>query len=161
GFHRPVFGDDLLGGVVREVVQRAPAMALSVGVVVHGHERPLDRVVVVADDSDDGAAALELGARFAETLGSRTHVVLVADGSEPTPALLAQVRAAGRGSGRWLFTDVLAKRTPAELAFKTQGDLVLLGYGLADELGLPLDDTPGKERCVLVVQGARRPRAAA
>ncbi len=161
GFHRPVFGEDLLGGVVREVVQRAPTMALSVGVVVHGHERPLERVVVVADDSDDGAAALELGARFAETLGSRTHVVLVADGDEPTPALLAQVRAAGRGSGRWLFTDVLTKRTPAELAFKTQGDLVLLGYGLADELGLPLDDAPGRERCVLVVRGARRPRAAA
>jgi Kef-type K+ transport system membrane component KefB len=161
GFHRPVFGDDLLGGVVREVVQRAPAMALSVGVVVHGHERPLERVVIVADDSDDGAAALELGARFAERLRSRTHVVLVTDGGEPTPGLLAQVRAAGHGSGRWLFTDVLARRTPAELAFKTQGDLVLLGYGLADELGLPLDDAPGKERCVLVVRGARRPGAAA
>jgi K+:H+ antiporter len=163
GFHRPVFGDDLFGGVVRDVVARAPSLALSVGVVVHGHQRPLERVVIVADDSDDGVAALELGARFAETRAARTHVVLVptGSGSEPSDELLARVKAVGREAGRWLHTDVLGKRTPAELALKTQADLVILGYALADELGLPLDDAPDAERCVLVVRGARRRPVAA
>jgi Kef-type K+ transport system membrane component KefB len=157
GFHRPVFGADLFGGVVRDVVQRAPLLALNVGVVIHGHERPIERLVVVADESDDGAAALELGARLAATRTGRTHVVLVppADGTEPAPALMDQVKSAGREAARWLHTDVLTKRTPAELALRTQADLVILGYQIADELGLPLDDVPGAERCVVVVRGAR------
>jgi Kef-type K+ transport system membrane component KefB len=162
GFHRPVFGADLFGGVVRDIVQRAPQAALHVGVVIHGHERPIDRVVVVADQSDDGAAALELGARLATRRTGRTHVVLVppADAAEPAPELMERVKAAGRDAARWLHTDVLVRRTPAELALRTQADLVILGYTIADELGLPLDDLPGAERCVVVVRGAR-PRPAA
>ena len=157
GFHRPVFGADLFGGVVREVVARAPAQSLHVAVVIHGHQRPLDRVVVVADETEDGAAALELGARTAATRTGPTHIVLVpsAGGAEPSPALLEHVRTLGKEAGRWLHTDILSVRTPAELAQKTRGDLVIVGYQLADELGLPLDDVPGQERCVLVVRGAR------
>jgi Kef-type K+ transport system membrane component KefB len=157
GFHRPVFGSDLFGGVVREVVARAPAESLHVGVVIHGHQRPLDRLVIVADDSDDGAAALELGARYAATRAGQTHVVLVPPpGASEVPAeVLGRVRAVGKESGRWLHTDLLGQRTPAELAQKTRADLVVMGYGLADELGLPLDDIAGQERCVLVVRGAR------
>jgi hypothetical protein len=35
-----------------------------------------------------------------------------------------------------------------------------MGYQLADEIGLPLDDETGHERCVLVVRGARARRSA-
>jgi len=157
GFHRPVFGSDLFGGVVRDVVARAPAQSLHVGVVIHGHDRPLDRVVVVADETDDGVAALELGARYARSRAGQTHVVLVPPPgqTEPTPDLLERIKATSKEAGRWLHTDMLTARTPAELAQKTRADLVIMGYRLADEVGLPLDDIAGQERCVLVVRGAR------
>jgi nucleotide-binding universal stress UspA family protein len=163
GFHRPVFGSDLFGGVVRDVVARAPAQSLHVGVVIHGHQRPLERVVVVADDTEDGRAALELGARCAASRAGQTHVVLVPPpgSAEPTAEFLEKVKTVGRQAGRWLHTDILGARTPAELALKTHADLVILGYQLADELGLPLDDEPGHERCVLVVRGARPRRTSA
>ena len=56
---------------------RAPAQSLHVGVVIHGHERPLDRVVVVVDETDDGRAALELAARCAADAPRRCTSVLV------------------------------------------------------------------------------------
>ncbi|MCU1283325.1 MAG: Sodium/hydrogen exchanger, partial [bacterium] len=39
GYHRPVFGGDLLGGVVKEVLDGMLERAVNVGVVIHGHER--------------------------------------------------------------------------------------------------------------------------
>jgi Kef-type K+ transport system membrane component KefB/nucleotide-binding universal stress UspA family protein len=162
GFHRPTFGGDLLGGVVKDVLERLDRGEVSVGIVVHGHERPLDRVVAVADDSDDGRAALELAARLAKMKGSSLHAVLVPKtGSEPEPPLQELIKGAARDAGVWLYTDVLAQRNPAELAYKTRGDLVLIGTALADELGLPLDDPPGLERCIVLVRGARKSEAAA
>jgi hypothetical protein len=70
--------------------------------------------------------------------------------------LQAALKEAARESTRWLHTDVLTPRNPAVLAHKTRGDLVLIGMKLADELGLPLDDEPGAERCVVLVRGASR-----
>jgi K+:H+ antiporter len=157
GFHRPVFGSDLLGGVVKEVIERAPGQDLNVGVIIHGHERHLDKIVAVVDDSDDGRAVLDLAARLGRDRTSAVHATLVPrDGKEPEPELLERLKEAGRHVGRWLHTDLLTKRNPAELAQKTRGDLVIIGHDLADELGLPLDDVPGAERCVVVVRGARR-----
>ncbi len=161
GFHRPVFGGDFLGGVVKSVLDRLDRRALHVGVVVHGHERPLDRIVAVADDSDDGRAALELAARVARMRGGTLHAVLVPkEGTEPEPALQEALKGAGREAGRWLHTDVLTRRNPAELAYKARGDLVLIGVALADELGLPLDDDPEAERCIVLVRGAPQPSQA-
>jgi hypothetical protein len=155
GFHRPVFGADLLGGVVREILERVGKSPLSIGVVIHGHQRPLDKVIAVADDSDDGRATLELAARIVKMRGSTMHAVLVPNaGSEPEPALQESLKGAARDAGHWLHTDVLAERNPAELAYKTHGDLVLIGMALADELGLPLDDDAGAERCIVLVRGA-------
>jgi Kef-type K+ transport system membrane component KefB len=161
GFHRPVFGADLLGGVVKDILERLDRRTLSVGIVIHGHERPLDKVVAVADDSDDGRAVLELAARIVKTRGSAMHAVLVPRaGDEPEPSLKDALKDAARDAGRWLHTDVLEHRTPAGLAYKTRGDLVLIGTALADELGLPLDDDVGAERCIVLVRGAPRPAPA-
>jgi Kef-type K+ transport system membrane component KefB len=161
GFHRPVFGADLLGGVVKDILERLERKQVSVGVVIHGHERPLDKVIAVADDSDDGRAVLELASRIVKMRGSAMHAVLVPkEGREPEPALQELLKDAAKEGGRWLHTDVLEHRTPAELAYKTHGDLVLIGVALADELGLPLDDDAGAERCILLVRGATTPPAA-
>jgi hypothetical protein len=38
------------------------------------------------------------------------------------------------------------------VAEKTLGDAVLIGGTLADQLGLPLDDAPGDDRCIIVIK---------
>ncbi len=158
GYHRPVFGGDLLGGVVKEVLDGMSERAVNVGVVIHGHERPIDRVIAVVDDSFDGKAGLELAARIVQQRKSTLHAVLVPHKgeSEPPPALEELLREAGKTAGKWLHSDVLTQRNPAALAYQTHGDLVVIGMALADELGLPLDDVPGAERCVVLVRGARK-----
>ncbi|HEY2745000.1 MAG TPA: cation:proton antiporter, partial [Polyangia bacterium] len=158
GYHRPVFGGDLLGGVVKEVLDGMSERAVNVGVVIHGHERAIDRVIAVVDDSFDGKAGLELAARIVQQRKSTLHAVLVPHKgeSEPPPALEELLREAGKTAGKWLHSDVLTQRNPAALAYQTHGDLVIIGMALADELGLPLDDVPGAERCVVLVRGARR-----
>ncbi len=158
GYHRPVFGGDLLGGVVKEVLDGMSERAVNVGVVIHGHERAIDRVIAVVDDSPDGKAGLELAARIVQKKKSTLHAVLVpAPGqTDPSPALEELMREASKTAGKWLHSDVLTQRNPAALAYQTHGDLVVIGMALAAELGLPLDDVPGAERMVVLVRGARR-----
>jgi Kef-type K+ transport system membrane component KefB len=152
GHHRPVFGGDLMGGVVRQVLERVPR-GVNVGVVIHGHQRPLERVVAVVDNSAEGRAALDLAMRVSSRAGGSLHAVLVPkEGAEPEPELADLIRDVGRSGERWLHTDVLSQRTPARLAQVTRGDLVVMSMALMDELGLPLDDEPGAERCVVAVR---------
>src|SRR5262249_36570218 len=99
-------------------------------------------------------------ARMAATKTGQVHVVLVPrGGSEPEEVLIERVKEAGREAGRWLHTDVMAARNPAELAKMTHADVVFMGYTLTDEIGVPLDDIPGAERMVVVVRGAPHQRA--
>ena len=158
GYHRPVFGGDLLGGVVKEVLDGMSERAVNVGVLIHGHERAIDRVIAVVDDSADGKAGLELAARIVQKKKSTLHAVLVPQkgATDPSPALEELLREASKTAGKWLHSDVLTQRNPAALAYQTHGDMVVIGMALADELGLPLDDVPGAERCVVLVRGARR-----
>ena len=109
------------------------------------------------------SAGLELAARIVQESKSTLHAVLVpnATDAQPAPGLEELVREMSRTAGRWLHTDVLTQRNPAALAYQTHGDLVVIGMTLADELGLPLDDVPGAERCVLLVRGMRQPLAPA
>jgi hypothetical protein len=154
GFHRPVFGADLLGGIVKEILERSAKMEINVGVVIHGHDRPIDKVVAVVDSGRNGRATLDLAARVAQRKQCSLHAVLAPSGNgQPEPELQEMLKEAARSAGKWLHTDVLQARNPAQLAYKTQGQLVVIGADLADELGLPLDDVLGEERCVIVVQG--------
>jgi Kef-type K+ transport system membrane component KefB len=155
GFHRPVFGADLLGGVVKDILERSRGTAVDVGVVLHGHDRPVDKIIAVVDASENGRASLDFASRLAQRKKCSLHAVLTPkEGGEPEPALQEMLKDAARSAGKWLFTDVLGERNPAQLAYKTQGPLVIIGVDLADELGLPLDMGPdGGERCVVLVQG--------
>jgi Kef-type K+ transport system membrane component KefB/nucleotide-binding universal stress UspA family protein len=154
GFHRPVFGADLLGGVVKDILDRSKGLEIDVGVVVHGHDRHVDKIIAVVDGSNNGRAALDLASRVALQRKCSLHAVLAPkQGGEPEPELQEMLKDAARSAGKWLHTDVLAERNPAQLAYKTRGPLVVIGVDLADELGLPLDDGPDGERCVIVVQG--------
>ena len=89
GSHRSVFGSDFMGGVVREILDKARALPVHVAVVIHGGERPLDRVFAVVDRGTHGRAALDLALRVAMRKKSGLHAVLVPeDGAAEDTELL-------------------------------------------------------------------------
>jgi Kef-type K+ transport system membrane component KefB len=155
GSHRAVFGSDFMGGVVREILDKARELPVHVAVVVHGGERPLDRVFAVVDRGIHGRAALDLALRVALRKKSGLHAVLVPeDGTTEDTELLDLIRDAGHALGRRLHTDVLSAPTAAQLARQTPGGLVVIATNLADKLGLSAEDLTDPKRCVVVVQGS-------
>ena len=116
-------------------------MPVHVAVVIHGGERPLDRVFAVVDRGTHGRAALDLALRVALRKKSGLHAVLVPeDGSAEDTELLELIRDAGRALGRRLHTDVLSAPTAAQLARQTPGGLVIVATNLADRVGLSPED---------------------
>jgi Kef-type K+ transport system membrane component KefB len=155
GSHRAVFGTDFMGGVVREILDKARALPVHVAVVIRGGERPLDRVFAVVDRGTHGRAALDLALRVALRKRSGLHAVLVPeDGGAEDAELLALIRDAGHALGRRLHTDVLSAPTAAQLARQTPGGLVIVATNLADRVGLSPEDFTDAKRCVVVVQGS-------
>jgi Kef-type K+ transport system membrane component KefB len=157
GSHRAVFGSDFMGGVVREILDKARDLPVHVAVVIHGGERPLDRVFAVVDRGTHGRAALDLALRVAIRKKSGLHAVLMpADGTAEDTELLDLIRDAGRALGRRLHTDVLSAPTAAQLARQTPGGLVVIATNLADRVGLSPEGLADPKRCVVVVQGSDR-----
>ena len=155
GSHRAVFGSDFMGGVVREILDKARDLPVHVAVVIHGGERPLDRVFAVVDRGTHGRAALDLALRVAIRKRSGLHAVLMPeDGTAEDTELLELIRDAGHALGRRLHTDVLSAPTAAQLARQTPGGLVVIATNLADKLGLSAEDLTDPKRCVVVVQGS-------
>jgi Kef-type K+ transport system membrane component KefB len=155
GSHRAVFGTDFMGGVVREILDKARTLPVHVAVVVRGGERPLDRVFAVVDRGTHGRAALDLAVRVALRKRSGLHAVLVPeDGTPEDTELLELIRDAGQALGRRLHTDVLSAPTAAQLARQTPGGLVIVATNLADKVGLSPEDFTDAKRCVVVVQGS-------
>ena len=155
GSHRAVFGSDFMGGVVREILDKARELPVHVAVVIHGGERPLDRVFAVVDRGTHGRAALDLALRVAIRKRSGLHAVLVPEaGTAEDTELLDLIRDAGRALGRRLHTDVLSAPTAAQLARQTPGGLVVIATNLADKVGLSPEDLTDPRRCVVVVQGS-------
>ena len=155
GSHRAVFGSDFMGGVVREILDKARALPVHVAVVIHGGDRPLDRVFAVVDRGTHGRAALDLALRVAMRKKSGLHAVLVPEeGDGEDTELLDLIRDAGRALGRRLHTDVLSAPTAAQLARQTPGGLTVIATNLADRVGLSQEDLTDPKRCVVVVQGS-------
>jgi Kef-type K+ transport system membrane component KefB len=155
GSHRAVFGSDFMGGVVREILDKARAMPVHVAVVIHGGERPLDRVFAVVDRGTHGRAALDLALRVALRKKSGLHAVLVPEnGNAEDTELLELIRNAGHALGRRLHTDVLSAPTAAQLARQTPGGLVVVATNLADKVGLSPEHFGDAKRCIVVVQGS-------
>src|SRR5271167_3051472 len=154
GSHRAVFGSDFMGGVVREILDKARALPVHVAVVIHGGERSLDRVFAVVDRGTHGRAALDLALRVALRKKSGLHAVLVPEEGTEDTELLELIRDAGRALGRRLHTDVLSAPTAAQLARQTPGGLVVIATNLADKVGLSPEDLTDPKRCVVVVQGS-------
>jgi hypothetical protein len=160
GPHRAVFGADYRGGVVRTVLERARALPLSVAVIMHHSEAPIERLFVVADASPDGRAALELGTRVAQGNECSLRVIRITSGNEPAdPELSRMLAEAARTVGRRLHTETLAQPKLAQVTERTTGGLVIVSSSVADALGISRRGFPDR-RAMLFVQGSRWPSAA-
>jgi hypothetical protein len=160
GYHRAASGGDTLGGVVREVFVEAKKLSVSVGAFIQGTDRPFERVFAAIDAGPDGRAALELGARIARSNRSRLRALLISNealaisATQPDAALVEMIHDARARMGRLFHTDVLTHRSRQQLFRQSPGRLLIVGKRFADEIGLPLDEIPDGDRCVIVVQGA-------
>jgi hypothetical protein len=160
GYHRATSGSDTLGGVVREVFAEAKRLSVSVGAFIQGTDRPFERVFAAIDAGPDGRAALEIGARIARSNRSRLRALLISNealaisATQPDAALVEMIHDARARMGRLFHTDVLTGRSRQQLFRQSPGRLLIVGKRFADEIGLPLDEAPAGDRCVIVVQGA-------
>ena len=160
GYHRGASGSDTMGGVVREVFARAKSLPINVAAFIQGTDRPFERVFAAADASPDGRAALALASRIARKNKCKLRALLVSNSVAhlhadlPDAELVEMVRAARAGIGRLFHSDVLTQRSLNQLFKQTPGRLLIVGKKFADEVGLPLDEVPDGDRCVIVVDGA-------
>jgi hypothetical protein len=159
GYHRAASGGDPLGGVVREVLVRAKGLPINVGVFIQVTDRPFERVFVAIDAGPDGRAALDLGVRIAQKYRCKLRALLLSNdvlsisATEPDAALVDMIHDARRRMKRLFHSDVLTQRSRQQLFRQSPGRLLIVGKKFADEIGLPLDEVPEGERCLIVVQG--------
>jgi nucleotide-binding universal stress UspA family protein len=155
GYHRDPAGGGAMGGVVREVLARAKTLPINVGVFVQGTARPFERVFAAFDSSPDGKAALGLAVRIARSCAAKLRALMVSGRVEDTgDELLDMVHDARGKLGRHFHSDVLSERSLKQLFKQTPGRLLIVGKKFADEVSMPLDEVPGEDRCVIIVQGA-------
>ena len=156
GSHRSVFGSDFMGGVVREILDKVQKLPVHVAVLIHGCERPFERVFAVLDHGIHGRAALDLALRVAHRKKSNLHAVVMPGhrDQEEDAQLLDLIRDAGRALGRRIPTDVLTAPTAAQLAKQTPGGMVIVASNLADRLAVSHETFADGRRCLVVVQGS-------
>jgi hypothetical protein len=160
GYHRAASGSDTLGGVVRGVFERARALPINIGAFIQGTDRPFERIFAAVDTGTDGRAALALAARIARRNKSRLRALLVENSVSqlaadlPEDGLVDMIRQCRDRIGPRFHSDVLTKRSLHQLFRQTPGRLLIVGKRFADEVGLPIDEVPGGDRCVIVVDGA-------
>ncbi len=159
GYHRNAKGGNTMGGVVREVFSRARPLAINVGVFIQGTDRPIERVFAAVDGGADGRAALSLAMRIAQNKKCKLRALLVSKrmSPHPEPDLVEMAREAYAEMGALFHSDVLTEHSLHQLLRQSPGRLLIVGKKFADEVGLPLDEVPGGDRCVIVVQGAETP----
>jgi nucleotide-binding universal stress UspA family protein len=138
GWHKPVFSQTHLGGVVHDVMAHAPA---TVGVFVDRGLSSVKRVLVPFQGSPHDRAALALAHRLQKTVGAEVVILHVVKPSrrraQPSGASQLMSTVFGDDAER-VSMDVIEHRSPAEAALEHSRngfDLVLVGVGR--EWGLP------------------------
>ncbi len=156
GSHRSVFGSDFMGGVVREILDKVRSLPVHVAVLIHGGQRPYERVFAVLDHGLHGRAALDLALRVAHRKKANLHAVVMPGhhDHEDDAMLLDLIRDASRALGRRVPTDVLTAPTAAQLARQTPGGMVVVASNLADRPALSHAAFADGRQCVVVVQGS-------
>lgn len=157
GSHRPTFGADFSGGVVRQVLDKADALSVRIGIVIDSRETEPGNVYVVIDDTIHGHAALDLAIRAAKRKFWNVHALLVPGRTRTSEgSLMDIVREGSRRLGHRIHADVLTNRDAGQIGIQTPGTFVIVGSNLISELGLPLETGGKTARSIIVVQGARR-----
>ena len=158
GYHRAESGGgDTMGGVVHEVFTRTRSLPITVSVFIQGTDRPFERIYAAVDGSPDGRATLALAVRVARKNQAKLRALVVSNGvvhADTDADLIDMVHSAQTSMGRLFHTDVLTERSLHRLLKQTPGRLLVVGRKFASEVGMPLDEVPGGDRCVIVVQGA-------
>ena len=155
GYHRNPKGGDTMGGVVREVFSKAKPLAINVGVFIQGTDRPIERVFAAVDASADGRASLALAMRIANNKKCKLRALLVSKRMTPHPEseLIDMAREARTEMGPLFHSDVLTEHSLHQLFRQAPGQILIVGKRFAEQVGLPLDEAPSGDRCVIVVQG--------
>jgi hypothetical protein len=159
GYHRAASGGDTMGGVVQEVFAGAKGLPINVAVFIQGTDRPAERVFAAVESGPDGRAALALAVRIARSNKARLRALLVSksvaqpDGDDDLADMIRDARAAMK---RQFHADVLTERSLRQLLRQAPGRLLIVGKKFADEVGMPLNEVPSGDRCVIVVHGADR-----
>ncbi|HYA34779.1 MAG TPA: cation:proton antiporter [Candidatus Binataceae bacterium] len=157
GSHRPIFGADFSGGVVRQVLDKADALSVHVAIVVDSGETERGSVFVVIDDTIHGHAALDLAIRAAKRKFWKVHALLVPGRARASEGnLMDIVREGSRRLGHRIHADVLANRDATQIGMQTPGAFVIVGSNLITELGLPVEAADKTSRSIIVVQGAQK-----
>lgn len=159
GYHRAKSGGDTMGGVVHEVFTRTRSLPIDVGVFIQDTDQPFERIYAAVDGSPDGRAALAWAVRVARKNKAKLRALVVSNSvahADTDTDLIDMVSNAQASMGRLFHTDVLTERSLHRLLEQTPGRLLVVGRKFASEVGMPLDEVPGGDRCVLVVQGAGR-----
>jgi hypothetical protein len=155
GYHRGKMGSEPMGGVVRDVFATARSLPINVGVFIHGTDRPIERVFAACDAGPDGRAVLDIAVPISQKNKCKLRVLLVSNSAaEREDELVEMMQKARARMGRRFHTDVLTERSLHQLFRQTPGRLLVVGRKFAEEVGLPLDEVPGGDRCVIVVHGA-------
>ena len=179
GWHKPVFSQTLLGGVVHDIMNRCPA---TVGVLVNRGLEQIKRVLVPYLGSAHDRAALALAQRLMNACGAQVTVLHVVRHGRGDAAAIDPASSGARALVNSVFIEdsgqvdmkIIEHRSPAEAALDESErgyDLVIAGpekeWGLGERvLGIGLQ--PEKlmtesPTSILVVRGpepAQRKRLA-
>lgn len=135
GWHKPLFGASMLGGVVRDVMVAAPC---DVGVLVDRGLAKIERVLVAYAGSDHDRAALRLARRIVDNGNASLTILHVAtDAQEDVARVEATLRTAFFGESpsadnvdRIRFKVVQGVPGEAAIRESEQGyDLLIVGAG--------------------------------
>jgi Sodium/hydrogen exchanger family/Universal stress protein family len=153
GYHRSAFGADFRGGTVREVLERAAALPINVGVVINGWHGALQRISVVIDHGPHGWASLDLATRIAKSKNCPVDALWMAPPTQDGELELEEMIGAAATRIPHIATMTIGSRTAAELEGQNLGELVVIGANLVDDLKLSNHLTQ-RRRYTIVVQGS-------
>jgi Sodium/hydrogen exchanger family len=151
GFHRPVFGSDVRGGTVGEVLQGVKDLPMNVGIVINAVDDSIERISAVIDRTADGWATLDLATRVAQRRNYALDVIWVPSVDQDDSELQAMLSAVSARVSN-ISTILLVSRSASELERQALSNMMMINANLVDPLKFAAKLTYPR-RCTIVVQG--------
>jgi hypothetical protein len=151
GFHRPVFGTDVRGGAVGEVLHGVAKLPVNVGIVINATENPIEHINAIIDQTPDGWAAFDLATRIAQRRNAALEVIWVPSADKDNSELQEMLDAVSMRIPS-IKTITLATRSAVELEKQVLSNLVMINANLIEPLKFAGHLTDPR-RCTIVIQG--------